>query len=407
VSSYIPLTNAVTSGDEQAVSALLANGADVNETTSGGQTALILAVIFGHTNLVKLLMTAGADPQLRDNLGLNALEWAQRRGLNEALAILTNRPQRSTPPRRITIPLEQPEPVAPEKAPGGRDVEEVKESVSEAEKSRRWITGFKQRLDEQELRRLNRNEPQAEPARAVEVEPPPVMRLETRKAPVTEVATVPEIEPPRAPEPEPEPAPARSVTPPPRILTPPPATPSKSGTRKRCPQCNAIYNSDLVAYCAHHIVPLVDADEPIISDPPQSNRTLFWILLIITLTGSVVAGTLITTYVYKSRQAAARIAAEQQVTVQKGTPELAGELVGKAVSLPEAECPVKGPEPVSGTVTVRIMVDRNGQVYWARGSGGDWLMRGAATEAAMKSTFAREKLRRRETEGTITYIFKP
>jgi len=74
VSSSIPLTNAVTSGDEQAVSALLANGADVNETTGGGQTALILAVIFGRTNLVKLLMKAGADPQLRDNLGLNAIE---------------------------------------------------------------------------------------------------------------------------------------------------------------------------------------------------------------------------------------------------------------------------------------------------------------------------------------------
>jgi hypothetical protein len=53
------------------------------------------------------------------------------------------------------------------------------------------------------------------------------------------------------------------------------------------------------------------------------------------------------------------------------------------------------------------MVDRNGQVYWARGAGGDWLMRGAATDAALKSTFSPEKLRGRETEGTITYTFKP
>lgn len=413
MSSSIPLTNAVTSGDEQAVSALLANGADVNETTGGGQTALILAVIFGHTNLIKLLMNAGADPQLRDNLGLNALEWAQRRGLTEALAILKNGSQQSTPPRRITIPLEQPEPVAVEKAPARGDGEEVKKTVSDAEKSSRWLSGLKQRLNEQELRRLSRNEPEAEPARAIETEtPPPLMRVETRRAAITETPKPPATETlkpsiteiPKAPEPEPPP---RPVTPPPRILTPAPATPSKSGARKRCPQCNAIYNSDLLAYCAHHIVPLVDADEPIISEPPQSNRALIWILLLITLTGSVVAGSLITTYVYKSRQAATRIAAEQQRTVQKGTPELGGELVGKAVSLPEAECPVKGPEPVSGTVTVRVMVDKNGQVYWARGSGGDWLMRGAATEAAMKSTFAPEKLRRRETEGTITYTFKP
>jgi len=93
--------------------------------------------------------------------------------------------------------------------------------------------------------------------------------------------------------------------------------------------------------------------------------------------------------------------------VQKGAPEVGTELAGKAASLPEAECPMKGTEPISGTVTVRIMVDKNGQVYWARGSGGDWLMRGCATEAAMKSTFDRAKLRDREVEGTITYTFKP
>jgi ankyrin repeat protein len=388
VSYSLPLTNAVQSGDEQAVSAILANGADVNESTGGGQTALILAVIFGHTNLVKLLMSAGADPQLRDNLGLNALEWAQRRGLTEAVAILTNTHRESTPPRKILIPLEETPPrktAAKEPPPPKRDNEEEKEN--EAEKSLRWIAGFKQRLHEQELRRLNRNEP-----------PPTV------------------IEPPKAPEPEPEPPPPlpppeppRSVTPPPRILTPAPTTtPEKSSTRKRCPQCNAIYNSDLVAYCAHHIVPLVPADEPIISDPPKSNVPLFWILLIITLAGSIVLGSLITTYIYRSRQAAERVAAEQtRPALQKGTPEVGGDLAGKAVSLPDAECPVKGPEPVSGTVTVRVMVDKNGQVYWARGAGGDWLMRGASTEAAMKSTFSPEKLRGRQTEGTITYTFKP
>lgn len=396
MSYSLPLTNAVQSGDEQAVSAILANGADVNETTGGGQTALILAVIFGHTHLVKLLMRAGADPHLRDNLGLNAVEWAQRRGLTEAVAILTNTHRESTPPRKIVIPLEEPPPqktVAKEPPPPPKRVNgEEKEDVSEAEKSLRWVTGFKQRLQEQELRRLNRNEPSPEP-------PPPAIP-----------AVIPPaiIEAPKAPEPQPPPPePVRSVTPPPRILTPPP-TPEKSSTRKRCPKCNAIYNSDLVAYCAHHIVPLVPADEPIVSEPPKSNVPLFWILLIVTLAGSIVLGSLITTYIYRSRQAAERVAAAQvKPLLQKGTPEVGGDLVGKAVSLPEAECPVRGPQPVTGTVTVRVMVDKDGQVYWARGAGGDWLMRGAATEAAMKSTFSPEKLRGRQTEGTITYTFKP
>jgi len=394
------LTNAVQSGDEQAVSAILANGADVNGTTGGGQTALILAIIFGHTNLVKLLMSAGADPQLRDNLGLNAVEWAQRRGLTEAVAILTNTHRESTPPRKIVIPLEEPPPqktAAKQPPPPPKRVnEEEKEGVSEAEKSLRWIAGFKQRLHEQELRRLNRNEPPPEP-------PPPAIP----PAIPSGIIATPKAPEPEPPPPQPPPEPLRSVTPPPRILTPPP-TPEKSSTRKRCPQCNAIYNSDLVAYCAHHIVPLVPADEPIISDPPKSNVPLFWILLIVTLAGSIVLGSLITTYIYRSRQAAERVAAEQvKPPLQKGTPEVGGDLVGKAVSLPDAECPVRGPEPMTGTVTVRVMVDKDGQVYWARGAGGDWLMRGAATEAAMKSTFAPEKLRGRQTEGTITYTFKP
>lgn len=398
MSSSTPLTSAVTSGDEKTVSTLLARGADVNESTGGGQTALILAVIFGHTNVIKMLMNAGANPQLRDNLGLNAIEWAQRRGATEAVSILTRRAQPSTPPKRIVIPLEQPQKVVSE-APRPKPEDNDKETVSDAEKSRRWLAGVKQRLDEQALRRLNRNEPTHEPPQPVQEEQPPLMRAATRQAAVTET---PVIEKPKAPEPEPP----KPVTPPPRILTPPPA-PAKASSRKRCPQCNAIYNSDLVAYCAHHIVPLVDADEPIVSEPPKSNLPLFWILLIITLAGSIVAGSLITTYVYKSRQAAERAAAEQNQIVQKGTPEVGAELAGKAVSLPEAECPLKSGTPVSGTVTVRVMVDKNGQVYWARGAGGDWLMRGAATEAAMKSTFSPDKLRGRETEGTITYTFKP
>jgi hypothetical protein len=375
VSSYNSLTSAVNSGDENAVSALLANGADVNESTGGGQTALILAVIRGHTNIVRQLVNAGANPYERDNLGLNAIDWAQRRGSTEAIDILTSNSQPSTPPRRITINLQEPQPEVTAPTPAV----ESRESVSEAEKGRRWLTGMKQRLDEQAQRRVNRNEPVIpEP----EPEPPP-----------------PAAEPP--PEPLPEPVRAHSS----RILTAPPVETEK---RKRCPKCNATYTSDLLSYCAYDMTPLIDADAPIVSEQPspKSNPPLFWIMVITTLLGSIVVGSLITAYLYKSNQAAARTAAEHK-TVQKGYPELAGAVVGKAVSLPEAECPVRDSEPVSGTVTVFILVAKNGQVYKARGSGGDWLMRGCATEAAMKSTFDPEKLNNREAEGTITYTFKP
>ena len=391
MSSTIPLTSAVQSGDESAVSAILAGGANVNETTSGGQTPLILAVIFGHTNIIEQLVQAGADPEQRDNLGLNAMDWAKRRGLTEALDILTNNKRASSPPKRIIVNFEEPE--QPDETPAPPQSED-RESVSDAEKSRRWISGFKQRLDEQALRRLNRNEPP-----------------EVRSATTAEPQTAVEQKPEPTPEPEPEPVQVEAKPAPPvhssRILTPAPSS-TPTGNRKRCPKCNAIYNGDLVSYCAIDMARLVDADAPIISEPPKSNPPLFWILVIITLTGSIVVGSLITTYLYKSNQAKARVAAEQQqATIVKGWPEVSAELAGKQVSVPQAECPIKGSDPVTGTVTVRIMVDKNGQVYWARGAGGDWLMRGAATEAAMKSTFAADKLRGRETEGTITYTFKP
>jgi hypothetical protein len=342
-----------------------------------------------------MLISAGADPQLRDNLGLNAIEWAQRRGLSEAHAILTKSPQSVIRPKRIVIPVEgHEEPVA--EPPPNLSTNEIKENVGDDEKSRRWLAGLKQRLDEQATRRLNSNEsPLESPSdREASPQPPSPIKPGEQEVQVVDTNIASEPERPKAP----------TFTSAPRILTPPPAT---TGKRKRCPHCNAIYNGDLLAYCAHHIVPLVDADEPIITEKPKSSAPLFWILLIITLTGSIIAASLATTYLYKSNQASTQTAAEQPKTVQKGTPEVGAELAGKAVSLPEAECPLRGSEPVSGTVTVWILVDKNGQVYRARGSGGDWLMRGAATEAAMKSTFAKEKLRGRETEGTITYTFKP
>lgn len=391
LSSSIPLTQAVTSGDVSAVSALLAQGADVNGTTSGGQTALILAVIFGHTNLIRLLVRAGADPNLRDNLGLNAIEWAQRRGLTEALEILTSRSVPNTATEGVIVNLEEPREFVAQAPP----IETEKpENVSSDEKSRLWVAGLKQRLDELEVRRLNRNEPP--PGRPAVEEPPPPMTPPS--TPVAEKALGPT---PAKVEPviKNELRTGRIITTPPEIVTP-------TSKRKRCPKCNAIYNGELVSYCAHHIVKLVDADEPIISTPPKGNPPLFWIMVVITLAGSIVIGSLLTTYLYKSNSAATRTATAPQSNIQKALPKLGAELTGKAVSLPEAQCPVSGPEPLTGTVTVRVMVDRKGQVYRARASGGDWLMRGAATEAAMKSTFSPEKLRG-ETEGTITYTFKP
>ena len=402
----------MTSGDEGAVSALLAEGADVNETTSGGQTPLILAVIFGHTKVVRLLVKAGADPHVRDNLGLDAIEWAQRRGLTEAVGILTNTSEAATAPRTIVVNVEEPKPFVPPAPP----IEPAtRETVAPEEKSRRWLAGLKQRLDEREARRLNGKEsreplpewreplpesPQllSSPPEPQAIEEPPPLPAVTKEVPIAETKPTPA---PASPEPvlkqEQPPATGRTLV----------QSTTRPGKRKRCPECNAIYNGDLLSYCAYHTVLLVDADQPSLAEQAKENTPLFWIVLALTIIGSIALGSLITAYIYKSTDPGTSPAAAPQPIIQKGIPEVGGDLAGKAVSLPEAQFPLSGPGPVSGSVTVRVTVDRKGQVKTARGSGGDWLMRGAATEAAMKSTFAPEKLRSRETKGTITYTFKP
>ena len=355
MSSAVPLTQAVAAGDVDAVNAALAAGADVNERNSGGQTALILAVIFSHIDLVHLLVKAGANPRLRDNLGLDAIEWAQRRGLSDVVDLFTNKPR-------------VPEP-----------------SIDRDEKSRKWLAGVKQRIQEQQARQ----EPVVETIeKSVVPEPEPVAR-------------------------EPKPAP---VEPPP--VEPPPVGPASS-TRKRCPKCGAIYNGELVAYCAHHVVRLVDADEPLLfsesttSPTPISSTPLLWIFVFATVSVAAFAGYFITSQFTGGGVPDPQTtgAPRQPRSFLKGSPVAAGELVGRSVKLAEAECPVYDndvrPAGSSKTVNVRIKLDKSGKVYWARAEGGDEALRTAATEAATNSTFSPDKLRGRETEGTITYTFAP
>jgi hypothetical protein len=390
------LTQAVSSGDEGAVSALLANGANVNERTSGGQTPLILATIFGHTHLLPLLLEAGADPHLRDNLGLNAIDWAQRRGATEAIELFNGK-------KTSVRTTSRPEPSLP--APPREESENAR-PVSEGEKSQRWLAGLKQRIAEQGQSEVpdgpNIFRAQPEP-QITHPEPPQAVEETELAAPqiqATDVTrAIEELEPaaPETPEEIPDPKSAPSATP----------------KRKRCPKCNAIYNSDLLAYCAHHVVELVDADAPpIISEPPKtSSPVLFWMIIVITLTGSLVVGSLITMFFYNGNRAPTQPAGTPTNpptrAVQRGTPSIDPALEGKTISLPIAECPLNGQEAIPGTVVVHVVINKDGQVTSARASGGDWLLRGAASEAAMKSTFSPEKLRGRETEGTITYTFEP
>ena len=84
------LLRAAADGDVNIVRALIAAGTDVNETTEGGRTALMLAALLGHEDIVALLLNAGANAKLVDKVGLSAMDWAVRRGFTKITQLIGN-----------------------------------------------------------------------------------------------------------------------------------------------------------------------------------------------------------------------------------------------------------------------------------------------------------------------------
>jgi ankyrin repeat protein len=79
-----PLHYAARQGHQQAVRALLAGGADINEVTGDKTTPLMLAIINGHFDLAMFLLDRGADPKIANVAGgtplyrVVDLQWAPK-----------------------------------------------------------------------------------------------------------------------------------------------------------------------------------------------------------------------------------------------------------------------------------------------------------------------------------------
>lgn len=187
--------------------------------------------------------------------------------------------------------------------------------------------------------------------------------------------------------------------------------PSESSNRKRCPKCNATYDSELLKYCAKDATALLSADDPSFSlaAAQASVRPTVWILVAITLMGSVLVTYLATNYLSNGEGFRVPLAAqaEQPVGVEKNLPLLEGELNGKEVNLPEPEYPAEAKnDRIAGTVRVAIRVNKTGIVTSARVLNGPQPLRTAAVGAAKGATFSAQKLAGRGAGGTITYTFK-
>ena len=373
-SGGLSISDVVASGDQDGLRLLLARGADVNETNKGGQTPLILAVVSNQVRLLPLLLEAGADPLIRDNTGLNAIEWAERKGLFEVASQLRDRTvgdsrDLGAGQEKQAHETSSPSPQASEK------------NLTDVEKSRRWIAGMKQRLDEQASRRQSDADTSITGNAAI-----PETSPQEIKETSTPLATVPQInEPHSGPESE-----------------------GRLASFKKCPQCGAVYNSDIVAYCSYHSVPLVDIDAPVEEHKkPEStgSNVLLWLLVIITFLSAALVGLMFLPRSDQNTQRSAPPSNPTQASTWKGTPIAEDSLKTKMVDLPEAQTAVKIEKPE--TVVVRVRIGSDGRVSSAHGVSGNEELRRAAMDAARKATFSADKLRGREATGTITYTFNP
>jgi ankyrin repeat protein len=70
------LLTKVHDGDRRGVETLLRAGSDPNSRDERGSTALMYATAFSSPDMIQLLLSAGADPRLSDSAGSTALMWA-------------------------------------------------------------------------------------------------------------------------------------------------------------------------------------------------------------------------------------------------------------------------------------------------------------------------------------------
>lgn len=75
---WTPLHYAATHGHLAVMNLLLEDYAYIDAASPNGSTPLMMAASYGTPEAVKLLLEAGADPMLKNGLGLTAIDFAQR-----------------------------------------------------------------------------------------------------------------------------------------------------------------------------------------------------------------------------------------------------------------------------------------------------------------------------------------
>lgn len=85
---WAPLHYAATSNQLAIMNLLLDNHAYIDAESPNGTTPLMMAAFYGSSSAVKLLLEAGADPLLKNEQGLSAIDFAQRAKRQESADLI-------------------------------------------------------------------------------------------------------------------------------------------------------------------------------------------------------------------------------------------------------------------------------------------------------------------------------
>lgn len=85
---WAPLHYAATGGHLQVIALLLEHHAFIDAESPNKTTPLMMAAHYGSPQAVKLLLDEGADPTLRNELGLSAVDFAQRGNRRDAAEMI-------------------------------------------------------------------------------------------------------------------------------------------------------------------------------------------------------------------------------------------------------------------------------------------------------------------------------
>jgi uncharacterized protein len=94
---WTPLHYAATGGHVDIILILLEENAYIDAESPNKSTPLMMAAMYGSTAAVRALLDAGADPTLRNEIGLSAVEFAQRANRPDAAELVAAAIRNRTP----------------------------------------------------------------------------------------------------------------------------------------------------------------------------------------------------------------------------------------------------------------------------------------------------------------------